>query len=344
MKASQVEARLVDFIKGDLPDSTAQEISAAVQANAALKASLEAYRKVVNAEQTILNEKPAPTTTLNHNIMQKVYLIRRGLPKEGRFGLAQDEPHSWLSLEAWQDAFRALLAYRSLSTAVISLAILCGLVVRAIPDTFQSFVAKDRVAVLVPVRDIEPGQLLEPSMFRRVYLPKKTIHNEDLGDLSEIQDQYAHAPILAHEPLNRRAIGAVIPASQVDKYIPAGYRAVALRFDATATNLDDWATPSTRADVVWSTTLGDKPALLVIVPNARIISATLPFAAEISTGPSAQIVVTLMVRPQEANKIQLAQATGQVGLQLRGLGDAARDDYYPPAGHAITVDALFSPN
>lgn len=94
--------------------------------------------------------------------------------------------------------------------------------------------------------------------------------------------------------------------------IPAGYRAVSL-------DVKGFSRPGEHVDVVWLAELQSKSVSALIVQDARVLSnesdpAAGGDAADLST-------VTILVRAEDAAKIELARATGTLALSIRDTAD-----------------------
>lgn len=191
--------------------------------------------------------------------------------------------------------------------------------------------------VLVPVQTIEAGTELEPTFFRIERRPKISIPGQVVNEFELIQGKYAKSLIVANQPLYQDYITTQKPVNAITAMIPLGYRAVTISVDVR-TGIEGWARPGARVDVVWNTTIRSKPAVSVIVENAKVLSASRttedsPAANNEAPVPSE---LTLLVPIQDANKIILAQKSGTLSLSLRGDSEPGLSD----GGAPITVDDL----
>ena len=192
------------------------------------------------------------------------------------------------------------------------------------------------VDVLVPVREIEAGSPLEPAMFRRESRPQGVVSPRAVRDFEEIQSQFARSLIVAGQPLHRDYITSVKPTNPITANIPEGHRAVTISVDAKSA-VEGWVRPGARVDVVWASTIRGKPGITVIVQNARVLSAERQTDTKVQAGEKVPSTVTLLVTADDAAKIQLAQTTGSLTLQLRGDNDPGKGRQ----GGSITLDDLY---
>lgn len=182
----------------------------------------------------------------------------------------------------------------------------------------------DMVDVLVPVQPIQAGTQLEPTMFRAEPRPKVGLASRIVRSFDEIQGYYARSLIAPEQPLHGDYITKIKPSSEITANIPPGFRAVTIRTDVRS-SVEGWARPGARVDVVWATTLNGKPAIAVIVENAKILSTERQTDADIKgkegQGHVLPSTVTLLVPASDAAKIQLASTSGSLSLSLRGDSD-----------------------
>jgi len=192
------------------------------------------------------------------------------------------------------------------------------------------------VDVLVPVREIEAGTRLEASMFRRESRPQVGVSPRVVRDFEEIQGLYARSLIVPGQPLHRDYITTVKPTNAITANIPEGHRAVTISVDAKSA-VEGWVRPGARVDVVWASSIRGRPGVTVIVQNALVLSAERNPDPKVQPGSPVPSTVTLLVTAEDAAKINLAQTTGSLTLQLRGDNDPGKGRQ----GGSITIDDLY---
>lgn len=191
----------------------------------------------------------------------------------------------------------------------------------------------ETVSVIVPIVNVEAGQELKPSMFKKEARPKIGLPPRVIHDFEEIKNHYARSLIASDTVLVADYITELKPSSVITARIPDGYRAVTIRVDAQSA-VEGWARPGAKVDVVWATTIRGKSTVSTIVENAEVLSAEQSTDAQGSAGAGKPMAipstVTLMITAQDAQKIQLAKTTGTLSLTLRGDSDvktSGRDVY-----------------
>ncbi|MFM1848045.1 MAG: hypothetical protein RL417_1519 [Pseudomonadota bacterium] len=189
--------------------------------------------------------------------------------------------------------------------------------------------------VLIPLSAIEPGQPLEPTMFRKEPRPQVGLSPRVVKDFEEIKGHFSRSLIVADQPLHRDYITNIRPTNALTVKIPEGFRAVTISVDAKS-SVEGWARPGARVDVVWASRIRGQPAVTEIVQNAEVLSAERQTDANSKPGAAVPSTVTLLVTAKDAAKIQLAQTTGSLSLNLRGDNDGGRGS----PGGTVTLDDL----
>lgn len=198
----------------------------------------------------------------------------------------------------------------------------------------------EMVGVLIPTRKIEAGQPLDPLSFRREVRPKVGVSERAVHSVDEIRGFYARVPLMPGQLLTVDTLTTQRPINAITANIPEGYRAVTINTDMRS-GVEGWARPGARVDIAWNSTVRGKQAVTIIVENAKVLSAQRQIEGQQqpeNVDPNAPAVgnVTLLMPIADANKILLAQSTGQLSLSLRGDRDASRGGN----SATITVDDL----
>jgi len=178
--------------------------------------------------------------------------------------------------------------------------------------------------VLVATAEIPSGARLAPGMFRIESRLVRELEQQVVQDPEEVVNSFARLVIAPNTPLLRSAMTKTPPASDITLRIPAGFRAVAIPVNVL-TGVEGWVSPGATVDVVWSTQHGQQLVVSTIVENAKVLSVerTLDPDANVKQGPSAvPNHITLLVLSTDAQKIQLAKASGSLNLSLRGVDDS----------------------
>jgi pilus assembly protein CpaB len=179
----------------------------------------------------------------------------------------------------------------------------------------------EMVDVLVPVAPIKAGTQLDPSLFTIEPRPAVNVSSKVVKNLEQIKGMFAKSEIVADQPLHIEFITSKKPTSDIVSKIPRGFRAVTIRVDQT-TAVEGWAGPGARVDVVWIANAAGEKIAKVIVEAVRILSYSGQTSRADQGGSPPPSTVTLLVTKEDATKIQLAQTSGRLTLQLRNDEDA----------------------
>ena len=100
--------------------------------------------------------------------------------------------------------------------------------------------------------------------------------------------------------------------------IPPGMRAVSVRVNEVI-GVAGFTVPGTRVDVLVTLSKGEQSIARAVVSNVQVLTAGTRFDQQQAKDgqPIPSTVVTLMVTPDDAERIALAQSTGAIMLVLR---------------------------
>ncbi|NLF24500.1 MAG: Flp pilus assembly protein CpaB, partial [Deltaproteobacteria bacterium] len=194
------------------------------------------------------------------------------------------------------------------------------------------------VDVLVPMREVNAGVKLEPAMFKKESRHQAGLDPRIVKDFEEIAGQYARTLLIPGQPLHHEQLTNVRPNTAISASIPVGFRAVAIRTNATS-SVEGWAMAGSKVDVHWQSEIAGKAGLTTIVQNAKVLSAERMVSSNTPQNAPVPSTVTLLVTARDARKIALAQTTGSLVLSLRGDSDSGKSD--SDIG-SITVDDLLN--
>ena len=191
------------------------------------------------------------------------------------------------------------------------------------------------VEVLVPIRDVAAGDALQPAMFRKESRPQISVTKGMIRDFEQLKGHYARSLIVQGQPLHEDYITSVRPTTALSASIPAGFRAVTIRVDATS-SVEGWARPGSIVDIMWTSRVRGQQTVKTIVENAKVLSAERQINANQTPGAPVPSTVTLLVTKEDAQKIQLASSAGSLSLVLRGDNDTDGG----PGKNAVTLNDL----
>lgn len=217
-------------------------------------------------------------------------------------------------------------------TLQLSLAIVCGLAaaflafkyLRSPAATGMARAAESPVGtVLVASRDMDLGRVLTPEDIREVDWPGDALPQGYSASASEVVGRGLLVPVRANEPLlssklARKEAGGGLPIA-----IPEGHRGVSVKVDEVI-GVAGFVLPGTRVDVLVTLDQAarqDEPASRLILQNIQVLAAGQTVQRDEQGEPKTVPVITLLVTPQEAEKLTLAATKGRIQLALRNTLD-----------------------
>lgn len=192
------------------------------------------------------------------------------------------------------------------------------------------------VGVVVAARRLEVGERISGGMVRVARWSKESVPKGSYGGVKAVEGQVVAReleegePVLAGQLVGGEGGGGVLPL-----LIPAGMRAMAVAVDEVS-DIAGFVLPGARVDVL----------LALSGPGGGMRSRTvlqdvlvLAVAQEVERRggrPKTARVVTLLVRPEQAERLALAARSGTLRLSLRSYGDRGR-----VASRGVGLEALW---
>ncbi len=199
--------------------------------------------------------------------------------------------------------------------------------------------------VVVAAADLQLGAELRADDLKAVAWPADSIPAGSFGQPSDLVGRGLIVPVVANEPilepkLSPKEAGAGLPPA-----IPPGLRAVSVKVNEVI-GVAGYVLPGTRVDVlavVNPTDKHDDVTSKVILTNVQVLAAGTKIERDAHDNkPMAVSVVTLLVGPEESERLTLASTEGKIQLALRnpldkttpntaGIKPAALLDFGAPA-------------
>jgi pilus assembly protein CpaB len=145
--------------------------------------------------------------------------------------------------------------------------------------------------------------------------------------------------VVENEPITESKLAPKGAGAGLPPTITPGMRAISVQVNDVI-NVAGFVTPGTRVDVLTIIQHRDgEPTSRVVVSNVQVLTGNTRYDQEESKEGEAvrSTVVTLMVTPQDAERIALAQSRGQLMLTLRNPLDVD-----PTVTTGVTTAALFA--
>jgi pilus assembly protein CpaB len=180
--------------------------------------------------------------------------------------------------------------------------------------------------VVVAATDLNVGAKIEE---RDVRLAKFPLTNIPPGAFTKRSDVLSRGVII---PISRGEF--ILPSKVAGKdvagmqgLIPRGMRAVSVRVNEVVA-VAGFVQPGTRVDVLLTGNPGgtSQPQTTTVLENIPVIAAGQKLERNSAGEPTMTPVITLLVSPDDAQKLTLAQSQGHIQLALRNPTDTEQED------------------
>lgn len=177
------------------------------------------------------------------------------------------------------------------------------------------------VKIVAAATEVQPGVPIPAASLKLISWPSSVAVQ---GMLTKQEDVAGHVLIVsvpANEPIFQHDIASA-GNSGLSAKIPNGLRAVAIKTDEM-NNLSGFLFPGSRVDVL-ATLRGEKNESYnrTVVQNVQVLSAGEKIVADPNGKPENVKIVTVLVTPEESQKLALAMQQGKIQLALRNQGDS----------------------
>jgi pilus assembly protein CpaB len=198
------------------------------------------------------------------------------------------------------------------------------LVYRAILSRPAREVEVAHAFAVVAAHQLTLGAQLKAGDVKVVPWPAANLVPGAFSNVDDVIDRGVIAPVSENEPLTPRNVATKESGAGLPPTIPPGMRAISVKVNEVI-GVAGFVVPGTRVDVMVIMHQGQGSVARVVVSNVQVLAAGTKHDQEVAkTGeamPSS--VVTLMVSPDDAERVGLASSEGQILLTLRNPLDTA---------------------
>jgi pilus assembly protein CpaB len=174
--------------------------------------------------------------------------------------------------------------------------------------------------VVVAASDLDIGAELRREDIRIVDWPANALPANSISDPKDVVGRGLVLPVIENEPFLPMKLAAKDAGAGLPPVIPPGLRAVSVRVNEVI-GVAGYVLPGTRVDVVATaspTGNGTDMTSKVILTNVQVLAAGTKIDRETDKNkPMPVSVVTLLVNPEESERITLASTEGKIQLALR---------------------------
>ena len=210
-----------------------------------------------------------------------------------------------------------------LTVAVVTAAIASFTVYRAILLN-PGHAAERHQMVVVATRPMAIGTELTARDVRVLAWPGGSPIAGAIGDPKAVISRGLLTAVLENEPITVNKVAAANEGVGLSPVIPRGMRAIAVRVNDVI-GVAGFVAPGTRVDLVVTIRRATDSMTRTAASNVQVLTAgTRQDQGKPDTDtkrPNASTVVTLMVTPEDAERIALAQSEGEIMLVLRNSLD-----------------------
>src|SRR5580704_5986423 len=181
-------------------------------------------------------------------------------------------------------------------------------------------------AVIVAASDLDVGAELKAEDLHVIDWPANAVPKDSFATSAELIGRGLIYPVIQNEPILPNKLAAVGAGAGLPPAIPPGLRAVSVRVNEVI-GVAGYVLPGTRVDVVATVSPTDQKADMtskVILTNVQVLAAGTKIERDTEKNkPMPVTVVTLLVNPDESERLTLASSEGKIQLALRNPLDTA---------------------
>jgi pilus assembly protein CpaB len=174
--------------------------------------------------------------------------------------------------------------------------------------------------VVVAAADLELGAELRPDDLRVVEWPQSALPMGAFSSPEEIVGRGLVMPVIQNEPILPMKLAGKDAGSGLPVVIPEGKRAVSVRVNEVI-GVAGYVLPGTKVDVLATASPTDRREDMttkLVLSNVQVLAAGTKIEQDGEQGkPMSVNVVTLLVTPEESEKLTLGATEGKIQLALR---------------------------
>ena len=192
-------------------------------------------------------------------------------------------------------------------------------------------------AVIVAANDLQIGAELKQEDLRAIQWPSNAVPAGAFGKPEDLIGRGLIMPVMTNEPFMPSKLAAKDAGAGLPPVIPEGQRALSVRVNDVV-GVAGYVLPGTRVDVVATVNPTQQQTDItskVILTNVQVLAAGTKIEQDEKNKPIQVSVVTLLVNPDEAERLTLASTEGKIQLALRNPLDKSA-----PTTHGIRPAGL----
>ena len=179
--------------------------------------------------------------------------------------------------------------------------------------------------VVVAASDLQLGAELKATDLRTIQWPAGATPEGSFSNPEELVGRGLILPVVQNEPFLPSKLAPKEAGAGLPPVIQPGYRALSVRVNDVV-GVAGYVLPGTRVDVVATVNPTQQPTDItskVILTNVLVLAAGTKIERDVENNKPVQVnVVTLLVNPDEAERLTLASTEGKIQLALRNPLDS----------------------
>jgi pilus assembly protein CpaB len=182
---------------------------------------------------------------------------------------------------------------------------------------------EDTVQVVVATEKLNLGNRLTEPQMRLASWPRATLPEGSFSDFKDIVGRAVIMPLSANEPVLESKLASKEAGAGLGSVIPEGMRAVAVRVNDVI-GVAGFVVPGTHVDIiiVGSPSQNGLTTSKIFLENVQVLAAGQNVERDVNGKPQSSQVVTMLVTPEDAQKLALANDS-RIQLALRNPIDMA---------------------
>jgi pilus assembly protein CpaB len=174
--------------------------------------------------------------------------------------------------------------------------------------------------VVVAASDLDVGTELQRDDLRIIDWPANAVPADAIGNPDELIGRGLIYPVIQNEPILPVKLASKEAGAGLPPAIPPGLRAVSVRVNEVI-GVAGYVLPGTRVDVLATVNPTDMRGDItskVVLTNVQVLAAGTKIERDLENNkPMPVSVVTLLVAPEESERLTLASTEGKIQLALR---------------------------
>ena len=199
------------------------------------------------------------------------------------------------------------------------------------------------VEVVVAANDLQVGSKIEDRDVRVVRLPAESLPEGVFHSKTRVVGRGVVLPVSRGEFILPSKVAGENAGSGMPALIPPGMRAVSVRVNEVVA-VAGFVVPGTRVDVLLTGNPGgnSENQTTTVLENIAVLAAGQKLERNAAGEPQSVPVITLLVSPEDAQKLTLASQEGRIQLALRNPLDTTQQKL-PSVRNAVLYGASATP-